>query len=405
MFFQFGRYSSLLLIFFVHGLVYAVMLYQKGVNNETRSDKWLSFFLVLCILYIAPWMVGFGGWYDKQPYRDILFYTPFQHLFLIGPVIFFYVQSLLNPSFKFTKKHWLHFLPGLLYLLFSVTMVVADKLILKRYFFLANGADPDFDTWYQVLGFISMLGYFYASLRYYNGYKRFIVQVISYADKVMFTWVHRFLLAFFCMLLLRLAFFIGGIFVEGGYTDLWWYFFMFAIIFYYIAITGYANSVEAKVAYKPNLLVNKPQLLIGFNSNNESFIEDAEVIEINSTQKTDEGVSILKDKILQEVVVNKLYEDPELSLSQLAKVLKTNASVLSKSVNQGFLMNFNDFINHYRVNAVIEKLKAGEHKTQTLLGIAYDCGFNSKATFNRAFKKATNLSPKDWIEKMDKNSL
>ncbi len=43
-------------------------------------------------------------------------------------------------------------------------------------------------------------------------------------------------------------------------------------------------------------------------------------------------------------------------------------------------------------------LKAGEQKNQTLLGIAFDCGFNSKATFNRAFKKQTGLSPKEWIE-------
>ena len=61
--------------------------------------------------------------------------------------------------------------------------------------------------------------------------------------------------------------------------------------------------------------------------------------------------------------------------------------------------NFNDFINYYRVLAVQEKLKGGEHKRQTLLGIAYDAGFNSKATFNRAFKKVTGLSPKEWLEK------
>jgi AraC-like DNA-binding protein len=67
-------------------------------------------------------------------------------------------------------------------------------------------------------------------------------------------------------------------------------------------------------------------------------------------------------------------------------------------INQGFQLNFNDFINQYRIEAVKDKLKAGEQKTQTLLGIAYDCGFNSKATFNRAFKKVTGLSPKQWLE-------
>ncbi len=40
-----------------------------------------------------------------------------------------------------------------------------------------------------------------------------------------------------------------------------------------------------------------------------------------------------------------------------------------------------------------------ENKKQTLLVIAFDCGFNIKATFNRAFKKATGLSPKEWLEK------
>ena len=61
-------------------------------------------------------------------------------------------------------------------------------------------------------------------------------------------------------------------------------------------------------------------------------------------------------------------------------------------------MNFNDFINHYRIEAVKEKLNFGEHHKTTLLGIAFDCGFNSKATFNRAFKKSTSLSPKDYLK-------
>lgn len=114
MLFQFGFYSSLLLIFFVHGLVYSGLLWRKSIINESRSDKWLALFLLLCSLFIAPWMIGFAGWYDAQPYRDILFYTPFQQLYFIGPVVFFYVQSLLNPSFRFGKKEWLHLLPGIL---------------------------------------------------------------------------------------------------------------------------------------------------------------------------------------------------------------------------------------------------------------------------------------------------
>jgi AraC-like DNA-binding protein len=406
MLFDFNRYSSLLLIFFVHGLVYAILLYRKGIIKETTADKWLSFFLLLCILYITPWMVGFAGWYDAQPYRDVLFYVPFQQLYFIGPVIFFYVQSLLNPSFRFGKKEWLHFIPGLLYLFFSIVMVVTDKLVMKKYYFLANEQDPDFDTWYQLTGFLSMLIYFILSLRYYSLYKKLMVQVISYADTVMFRWIKNFLLAFLLMLITRLIFYIVGLFIPDTYINSWWYFLAFAIIFYYIAITGYANSIETKIAFQPNLLNYRPALLLNYQPTHFSDqveTEEAEVIDINSVaaakNNTTEEVKEWKEKLLQLLQSGKAYEDPELSLTQIAKQLQSNPSFISKMVNQGFGINFNDFVNQFRIEAVKEMLSKGEHKKQTLLGIAFECGFNSKATFNRAFKKATGVSPKEWIEK------
>ena len=400
MLFEFSFYSSLLLIFFVHGLVYAILLWRKGIVNETTADSWLSIFLILCVLYIAPWMLGFGGWYDKQPYRDILFYVPFHHLYFIGPVIFFYVQSLLNPSFKFGKREWLHLIPGILYLIYSLVIVVTDKLILRKYYFLDDGADRDFDNWYQLSGYVSMIIYFIASIRYYNLYKKLLVQVLSYADSVLFKWIRNFLIAFLVILIVRFILFMLAFNYELRYWDTWWYFFAFSIAFYYIAVTGYANSVKTKMPFSTDLFTSKPALLLHYSLQDNSSIEEAEVIEMNTgniEKEDDSFVKAWKEKILQTVVTQKLYTEPELSLTDMAKNLGTNASVLSKAINKSFEMNFNDFINYYRVQGVIEKLKAGEQKTQTLLGIAYDCGFNSKATFNRAFKKVTGKNPKDFI--------
>lgn len=403
MHFSFNLFSSLLLIFFIHGLVYALLLYRKGVLNETRSDKWLSLFLFLCILYISPWMTGFAGWYDTQPYRDILFYTPFQHLYFIGPVIYFYVQSLLNPSFRFGKKEWLQLVPGLLYLLYSVVMVTTDKLVLGDYYFLASGVDPDFDTWYQLTGFVSMLVYFLLAFRYYQLYRKLMVQVISYADSVLFQWVRNFLLAFLVMLTFRLLFFVLGEIVDLAYKGFWWYFLFFGILFYYIAITGYANSIETKVPFRTSGAGSRHTLLLlpPVSGQQEAITEDAEVISVEPFLKkqTDEQLSGWKEKILQQMQVQKAYEDPELSLTTLARELKTNPAVISRTINQGFEQNFNDFVNQFRIDAVKKMLDKGEHKKQTLLGIAFDCGFNSKATFNRAFKKATGLSPMEWLEK------
>ncbi len=406
--FDFSFFSSLLLIFFVHGLIYAILLYCKGKANETQSDIWLSFFLILCVLYFTPWMLGFAGWYDHQPYRDVMFYVPFIHRFFLGPVFFFYLQSLLNPSFKVSKKVFVHFIPGMLYILLCVVMVVVDKVILNRYFFLASQTDPDFDFWYELLGFFSMVIYFIFSLRYYYTYSKIIVQVTSNADNFLFKWVRNFLIAFLSILFFKLIFWLATFvpaFEKWRYMGSWWEYFAFGIVLYYIAVSGYSNSIETKVSFKLNLLGYKNPLLLSnptTNFKDSVIIEDAEFVEINTEYKTaivedDKDLAEWKIKIINLIAAQKEYANPELSLTQVAKQLNTNPSIVSKVINQGFQLNFNDFINKYRIQAIKEKLNAGEQKIQTLLGIAFDCGFNSKATFNRAFKKETGVSPKEWL--------
>ena len=409
--FDFNVYSSLLLIFFVHGFVYAYLLYKKSLKFESPAEKWLAAFLGLCIVYISPWMLGFAGWYDNQPYRDILFYLPTQQMLIIGPVVFFYIQSLLNPSFTFQRKHYWHFLPGLLYILFTVLMFITDKLILHEYYFLADGADPDFDFWYQAMGFASMLFYFFLSFRFYRIYRRMIVQVVSYADLLLFRWIRNFLVAFLLMLLAQVlqTILLSVIPWVNNYIGSWWYFFCFSIIFYYIAITGYSNNAQTKVYFKVNdLLMQRPVFLLNNSLNAPAekieHIEEAayELIESKDVAVDFEPgfpLPYWKDKIEKLFSEERIYENAELSLADLARKLNLAPSLLSKIINKGFGMNLNDFVNGYRVQAVMAKLRKGEQKTQTLLGIAFDAGFNSKATFNRSFKKIAGMNPKEWMEK------
>lgn len=397
MLFGFGLYSSLLLISFTQGIIYSMLLLIKAIRTEHKSNYWLSLFIFLCSLFIAPWMLGFAGWYDNQPYRDFMFYMPFQQLYFLGPIIFFYTQSLLNPLFTFSKRDFLHFLPGILYLVLMLVFWIYDTFIYKGYYFYEDQADKDFDSWYQYSGYISMTIYFGLSLKYYFKYKKLIVQVASNADDLLFQWIRNYLFAFLSMICIRLAFTVATLFfpVLDSYEGTWWFFLMFSIVLYYIAVTGYSNVVISKIAFKLSVLDHQPTYLLSATNVCEEAVIDIEHETFEEKNATE--IALWKSKIEMVIQSEKLYQNPELTLNDLAKRLETNASIISKAINQGFQMNFNDCINDYRIEAVKNSFANGEHKKSTLLGIAYDCGFNSKATFNRAFKKNTGKTPKEFI--------
>ncbi len=410
MHFHFSFYSSVLLIFFSQGIVFSFLLLKKGWLQNDTSNFWLSLFVFLCSLYIVPWMVGFAGWYSLQPYQDILFYIPFQQLLLIGPVIFFYTQCLLNPSFLFSKRDTWHLVPAFLYNIYRLIIFLVDKVFLHEYYFYANGRDKSLDTWYQLAGLLSMLFYFFLSLRYYHLYRKFIFQVVSFADSMLFKWISRFLIAFFFMQVFCISFLL--LYPDwGSFKEKWWYYFIFSFLFYYIAITAYANNIRNRYAFQGSITREAPLYLLYRTPDQLQYVAlyNNRLPAIGQI-KTDAGSNeaeentTVKSDLERLLMVEEIYKDPELTLSGLSKKVNSNPSVVSRVINQGFQMNFNDFINKYRVEAVVRMLQKGVYKNQTLLAIAFDCGFNSKSTFNRAFKKSISCSPKEYILQLEKES-
>ena len=309
---------------------------------------------------------------------------------LIGPVVYFYTKSLLNSNFKLSKKDYFHFAPTILYTIYSLVIFVTDKLILDEYYFYANSRDKDLAKWYQVAGLISMAIYLILSLKYYSNYRKLVFEKVSYADSLLFKWIRNFKLAFLGILILRVLFFITNP-EWGNFGSQFWHYIAFSFVFYYIAITGYSNVIKQTT-------LRTEQLKVINVFDNENLILTTE-FKPNSIEL---DVSKWKDKLSNLMIENHLFKNPKLTLSDVANELNTTTKTVSSVVNSGFNMNFNDFVNHYRIEAVKDKLDKGEQTTSTLLGIAFDCGFNSKATFNRAFKKSTSLSPKAYLEELSK---
>ena len=385
--FGFGQKSSLLLIFFFHGIVFSFLLLRKGFLYNNKPSKWLSFLLFLSAMYIAPYMLGYASWYTKTVTREILFFVPFMQVLLIGPVIYFYTKNLLNPSFKIDKKNRLHFIPALFYLVYSLVVFITDKLILDEFYFYADGRDKDLANWYQTVGVISMSYYLILSLKHYSTYEKLVFDKVSFADSILFQWIQNFLIAFLSIIILRVLLFVLNP-EWGEFGSQFWYYIVFSFVVFYISINGYANAVKMSF----------------FNDVNSENVNVFSELEIDDKPKQEtinqKEFDLWKEKILQLIKVDKIYENPKLTLSDVSKCLETNPKTILNSINSGFDMNFNDFINHYRIEAVKEKLKEGAHKKSTLLGIAFDCGFNSKATFNRAFKKSTSFSPKGYLQNL-----
>lgn len=391
MLFEFNFYSTIPLIFFFHIIIYSLLFFKRSYKQDYYADKLMGWFLLIAAFIIIPWMVGFAGWYDNQPYRDILFFTPFVHSLALGPLMFLYVKAITDYKYRIKGKDYLHILPALLYATYRIVCTGLDLFVFKRYYLNNEFEDQDFAGWYSLLSIISILFYLFLSIKHFRNYSQYVKLTTSFADLISLKWLRNFIYAFGTLTILPILkdHLANFSFVEKmRYFGPWYYYVAFAIVVYYIAINAYqAVYIHLrKIEFQPQLLSDfkHPETTIKTN-------EEVAVLPV------DEKDIQIKNNLLKLMEDELLFEQPDLTLTDIAKKLATNSVILSKVVNQQFSMNFNDFINQYRVNAIIERIKNPKFKNQTLLAIAFDAGFNSKATFNRAFKKFTNKNPKDFL--------
>lgn len=372
---DFNYKFSFLLFFFIQALIFAVLSLKAGRDSGLHSGNWLSTFLILSAMYITPWMLGMDDWYAYDGYREFLFFVPFYQFYLFGPVIYFYTLSLLDPAWRLTRKDGIHFIPAGLYLLYSLVIAVTDLLVLDEFYFYADGKDKDLALWYQISGLLVMIMYTCKSLILYQNYRGSIFHVVSFAETITYSWIRRFLFSLLLIFVIRGIFFI--FFPDwGSFGDKWWYYFAFSLIVWYISIEGYTHVIRT----------------------NQTHVEtDGLARKLSPVSNPGECVEV--SIITRPFTEDKLYQNPNLTISDLAKHTGRNSRLISQTINQSFGKNFNDFVNAYRVEEVQERIHRGQHKEFTLLSIALESGFNSKSTFNRVFKKMTGETPAQYAKR------
>jgi len=213
-------------------------------------------------------------------------------------------------------------------------------------------------------------------------YRSKIKQFYSNTFNLELNWLVTFLAIYILLYFYSILQLIINISITDlSWTQKWWYhlFSCFAII--YIGVKGYftkldsLNDIEFNDVKSPSLYSQKKEL-------NQSYEKE---------------VKRLKDYITE----HKPFLNPDISLKSLADQLNYSPAQLSELINNGFSINFNDFINGYRVEEVKVALQNGTQKSLSLVAIAFDSGFNSKPTFNRVFKKLAGMSPTEYLKTLN----
>jgi AraC-like DNA-binding protein len=181
------------------------------------------------------------------------------------------------------------------------------------------------------------------------------------------------------------------IWLDLNYWQDWWDNLYGVLMIYYVSITGYAQPQPRRLTFSPPATAPEPQPAPRHRGKRRARLGPAEAL--------GGELEAWKRQLLNLMDVEKPYLEAELSLPDLARRLQMLVPLLSQVINEGTGKNFNDFINGYRVAEFLRQAREPANAHLSLLGIALNSGFNSKSTFNRAFKKVTGASPKEYLDR------
>jgi len=381
MFPDFNIYSGPLLILVAQGILLSLLLFNKAFKLKNRSYLLLAILLLITCYHRTTYTIGFMGWYDTYRNTKINYFLISLSL-AVGPLIYFYMHSCIYKKSRFEKKQWLHFIPVFLYVFFFVFVYLYDS----RQAGFADTANGVFrmklgELFWTLLetGLAMHLAvYLFFSFRLYFKYRAALVHHYSNTFKYELHWFRNFLYLFsFLFLYNILQSITDGFIFDLHWTEEWWFQFFSILVVIYLGVKGYFTATETL----PDIELEIP----GVGS--DIYAEKL------STNQNAENYDTELEKLRQLIVTDELYLNANLSLRSLSQKSGFAPSQLSKIINIAAGQNFNDFVNQYRVEHVKDALKKTSNSNLSILAIALDSGFNSKATFNRVFKKFTGQSP------------
>ncbi|WP_373551692.1 helix-turn-helix domain-containing protein [Haliscomenobacter sp.] len=365
-------------------LSFLVLTVRREVN--IIANRWLALFLLLLSSALFDGNLKIYG-FAEEPFWLILLLN-FNFL-VLAPTLYLCVLRFVTPNRNFRIKDLWHFSPSMLLMILNFLVWLSTPEVAQ--------AEPSTtavelevaDVIVIALIVLQIVGYLFFSFRVLLRHQRNIENFTATPEEFQLKWLFYFLCGVGLMVLTWLleVFFLPIEQTESKYSFV-----------YFIAIyaLGYFSLQQKEVfPFSPEQAEEAEKILE----------EQDESLSSRRQRIPEDKFDQLKALLLESMEKDKPYLNPEISLAGLAKHQDLSLHELSELINLGFGENFAQFINRYRVEESKNLLISKKHSHLTMVGIAFEAGFNSKTAFNTAFKKNVGISPTEFQKQERSNPV
>lgn len=300
-----------------------------------------------------------------------------------GPFLFLYTKYSIR-NINFQKIDLLHFLP----VMFSFVVLFGSFFLLPQAerveVFRQRGKGYETQLMINLAGiYLSGLVYIPVTLRMLIRYRKNLKNEFSNTERIQFNW------------LLYLLIGIGIIWIVV------WFMsedrFIYAATSVFVILLGYFGIQQADIFGHARLALQQAP-----EEQEDTVLPEEPNIEATAKYQrsslSDEMAAEFYEQLVQLMQREKPYLEPELTLGELAKLMNIHPNHLSQVINAQADKNFYDFVNAWRIEEFLRQADDPSNQQFTLLALAFDCGFNSKASFNRNFRNYTGHAPTTYLK-------
>lgn len=381
--------ESWILVGAVHALYLIFALGMDGKRDISRFFLALLFFVIFFEYALA--------------YISISFDRPELSLFLwnagtlIAPLFVIYTRSLTIRKDKM-QRYWLLFIPYIatqIYIL-SAVLFMNEEESLSLFMSVFFWRKPLVHIFFQVTEFACPILFGLLIIRYLKKHEQNVLREYSYTDAIDLHWLKVFTwLVMAVFLVFYASYYILPLFFPWVAKHRMSTGFVATIpLFFYLGYRGVKQKIVPRFAPSPS-----PRPRSKTESDSASLTSpENKYKKTGLAQKARQELALQLESVMNE---RRLYLKPKLSLEDLEKITGFSKHNISEVLNGELRTNFYEYVNRWRIRSFTERIRRGDHKQYTILSIALDSGFSSKASFNRIFKITVGSTPSEFVRTLD----